>query len=216
MTPVTSVPSRGLSKKRHHRSIETRQKLIAAGLVEFAAHGFDATSTRTIAARAGVPSEALPYHFSAKEDLWRAAAERAFGDFHATFGTLLETTTGENAKERARRVLVEFVIFFAQRPELHRFMEHGAASACARLDWLITTHIRPMHKIFAAIINDLETAGVNVPTGREHLFYMFLGAATAPYALARDFEISQGVSPFDPDVIARHADAVITAFLPEL
>lgn len=215
MTIVTSSPIIDLSAKRHHRSIETRQKIIAASLVEFAAHGFDGTSTRTITARAGVPSAALPFHFAAKEDLWKAAAERAFGEFHTRFGTIMETTVHHPVRTKADTLLVELVVFFAQRPELYRFMANGS-NTCARLDWLLHTHVRPMHEMFDSLLEELEADGVKLPTHREHLFHMFLGAATAPYALARDFELHEGISPFDPEAVSRHARALIDAFLPDL
>ncbi|NMC49721.1 MAG: CerR family C-terminal domain-containing protein [Desulfovibrio sp.] len=53
----------------------TRQKLIDAGKRLFGLHGFEATSTRVLAAAAGVNLAAIPYHFGGKEGLYHAVAQ---------------------------------------------------------------------------------------------------------------------------------------------
>lgn len=52
----------------------TRQRLIEAGVRLFGLHGFEATSTRALAAEAGVNLGAIPYHFGGKEGLYHAVA----------------------------------------------------------------------------------------------------------------------------------------------
>ena len=47
-----------------------RRKLIEAGLAIFSAMGFDAASTRKLAAEAGVNIAAIPYYFGSKEGLF--------------------------------------------------------------------------------------------------------------------------------------------------
>ena len=53
----------------------TRRKLIEAGVRLFGLHGFEATSTRALAAAAGVNLGSILYHFGGKEGLYRAALE---------------------------------------------------------------------------------------------------------------------------------------------
>jgi TetR/AcrR family transcriptional regulator, regulator of cefoperazone and chloramphenicol sensitivity len=57
------------------RGDETRMRIIAAAVDLFGEHGFAATSTREIAARAGVNAPALQYYFENKEGVYRACAE---------------------------------------------------------------------------------------------------------------------------------------------
>lgn len=57
------------------RSLETRDALIAAATDAFAAHGFDAVSTREIAARASANQALINYHFGGKEGLYLAVFE---------------------------------------------------------------------------------------------------------------------------------------------
>ena len=50
--------------------VRNEQLILAAASEEFAANGFDATQTRDIAARAGVPKANLYYYFQTKENLY--------------------------------------------------------------------------------------------------------------------------------------------------
>ena len=57
------------------RSDATRAALVAAGLDLFGRRGFEATSTREIAAAAGVNLAAIAYHFGSKDGLRLACAD---------------------------------------------------------------------------------------------------------------------------------------------
>lgn len=56
------------------RGEETRLKIIQAAVELFGANGYERTSTREIAARAGVNAPALQYYFDGKEGLYLACA----------------------------------------------------------------------------------------------------------------------------------------------
>jgi TetR/AcrR family transcriptional regulator, regulator of cefoperazone and chloramphenicol sensitivity len=57
------------------RGEETRLRIIQAAVELFGAGGYERTSTREIAARAGVNAPALQYYFEGKEGLYLACAE---------------------------------------------------------------------------------------------------------------------------------------------
>src|ERR1700689_4995632 len=57
------------------RGEETRAALVAAALTLLGDKGFEATSTREIAAAAGVNVAMIAYHFGGKDGLRRACAE---------------------------------------------------------------------------------------------------------------------------------------------
>ena len=54
------------------RGADTRKRLIETAIEVFAIHGYDGTSTRLLAERAGVNLPAIQYHFGSKEGLYRA------------------------------------------------------------------------------------------------------------------------------------------------
>src|SRR5258706_14974402 len=77
-------------RRTQERGVQTRQALLDSALHEFAASGFEAASTRAIAARAGVRQGQLTYHFDSKDVLWRAAVDQLFGRFDHEFIAALE------------------------------------------------------------------------------------------------------------------------------
>jgi AcrR family transcriptional regulator len=62
-----------LARNTYRRSVETRLRILDAARELFARHGYAGTSTRALAALAGVNVATLRYHFGGKEALWRAA-----------------------------------------------------------------------------------------------------------------------------------------------
>lgn len=68
----------------------TRERLLDAGLELFGLHGYGGTSTRTLAARAGVNLGAIRYHFGGKEGLYRRVIERAVAEKGAEVGPCVQ------------------------------------------------------------------------------------------------------------------------------
>jgi len=70
--PRTKTRLRYDATSAYARGTETRERLIAAGLALFSERGFDAASTRDIAAAAGLNAPSLQYYFNNKEGLYLA------------------------------------------------------------------------------------------------------------------------------------------------
>ena len=64
-----------LRTKGSVRGEATRLRIVEAAIDLFGEHGYEHTSTRDIAARAGVNTPALQYYFENKEGVYRACAE---------------------------------------------------------------------------------------------------------------------------------------------
>src|SRR3989344_4920821 len=56
------------------RGLQARERMLHAALDQFGRHGFDGTTTRMIAAAAGMNLGAIPYYFGTKEELYVEAA----------------------------------------------------------------------------------------------------------------------------------------------
>ncbi|MEW2164852.1 TetR/AcrR family transcriptional regulator [Streptomyces sp. NPDC007084] len=76
----------------------SRERIIAAATALFADHGYDGTSTRRIAAEAGLNMATVAYHVGGKPDLYREvmlrahlAEQRVLADALGTFRTLAPT-----------------------------------------------------------------------------------------------------------------------------
>ena len=202
------------ARRPQQRSLETRERLVEAALHAFATHGFEGATTRDIARRAGVALAALPYHFTTKEALWRAAADRIFGLLGETFQTRLEGLDGVDLPARLRLLLRDFVRFAARHPELHRFMIQEGIRKSPRLAWLVEAHIRPIHDAVRAMLAVAQREGLAPPGRPEHLYYMLIGAASSVYALSAEFELITGRDPSDEALVAEHVAALEHLFFP--
>ena len=202
------------ARRPQQRSVETRDRLVEAALQEFAAHGFDGATTREIARRAGVALAALPYHFTTKEALWRAAADRIFALLSETFRARFSGLEGVDLTTRLRLILRDFVRFAAAHPELHRFMVQEGMRKSPRLAWLVETHVRPMYDAVRAMVEAAQREGM-APIGRpEHLHYMLIGAASSAYALSAEFELLTGEPANQEALVAEHVAALERMFFP--
>jgi TetR/AcrR family transcriptional regulator len=201
-------------RRPQQRSLDTRERLVDAALQEFATHGFDGATTREIARRAGVALAALPYHFTTKEALWRAAADRIFALLSETFRARFSGLEGVDLTTRLRLILRDFVRFAAAHPELHRFMVQEGMRKSPRLAWLVETHVRPMYDAVRAMVEAAQREGM-APIGRpEHLHYMLIGAASSAYALSAEFELLTGETANQEALVADHVAALERMFFP--
>ena len=105
--------------------------------------------------------------------------------------------------------------FAAAHPELHRFMLQEGAGENERLVWLVATHVRPTMQLMHELFAELEASGRTIPARPDHLFYMLIGAASTPYALAPEFELTSGEDPFAKEMVEAHAEAVLQLFFPK-
>ena len=74
MTTPKSSAKRQIPKTSRKRlsAVDRRDQLIHAAVELFSKHGFDGTTTKSIAAEAGVSEAILYHHFTTKEDLYPA------------------------------------------------------------------------------------------------------------------------------------------------
>ncbi len=70
-----ALSAKSLAPSGEARGAATRAALIRVGLDLFGARGFEAASTRAIAAAAGANVAAIAYHFGGKEGLRLACAD---------------------------------------------------------------------------------------------------------------------------------------------
>jgi AcrR family transcriptional regulator len=93
MTERSAPPSRAprhRAEASYARGEETRRRIVDVALRLFAEHGFEATTTRQIAAAAGVNAPALQYYFDNKEGVYRACAEYIAESSAAHFEPVIE------------------------------------------------------------------------------------------------------------------------------
>ncbi len=88
-----------------------KQALVDAAIKLFAANGFDATSTASIAQYAGVTEPLIHYHFKSKDGLFTHILEGTFAAYFNRFDALPEKTGSEFEKLQN---LIRFHFRFAE------------------------------------------------------------------------------------------------------
>jgi TetR/AcrR family transcriptional regulator len=187
----------------------TRQRILAAALDLFSELSFDGATTREIAARAGVTQPLLNYHFSSKDDLWRAAVDGLFAELNEALTSRAQGLRGVDELTVAKLLAREFVYFSASHPQLHRIITQECKTDGPRMDWLVERHIRPRYEQTVALFAHLVDAGHLPDIPAPHLYYILTGAGPTMFVLAPECRRLAGIDPQAPDVVEAHADAVI-------
>lgn len=207
-TAATAQP-----RRRQARSTATRTALLDAALGEFAAHGFEGASTRSIATAAGTHQPQINYHFESKDELWRAAVDHLFAQLDAAVGRhLRDSPSATDDRERFARGIQAFVRAAAELPELNRIMVQEATIDSDRLRWIVEEYTRPRFDTLIADWRTLRSAGVVPDIDEVVLYYSLVGAASLASVNAPEARLL-GYDTSSPEFINAHAHALVTLFL---
>lgn len=108
MTGNKLKPLRHSTEGGYVRGDETRQRIIEAAFEVFGERGFDAATTRQIAAYAGVNTPALQYYFENKEGLYVACAAWLADENLPYFQPLLEQIQSQVKQTPAQQCIELF------------------------------------------------------------------------------------------------------------
>lgn len=172
----------------------TRQSLINSALERFGARGYEAASTREIAAGADTNIGSIAYYFGGKEGLRRACAEYVVGMIR----TIAQAALGEGGDgsefarlspaearqrlEAAVRRLVRFVLIQPQARLIVRFMLREMANPSIALDIIYAGVMVPTHqrlcRLWAAATGenpDSENVRLTTLSMLGQIFYFRIG-----------------------------------------
>lgn len=214
MSDTNSSDTTRPARKQQQRSIVTQQKLLDAAIEAFSENGFKGTSTRDIAARAGVHHPLITYHFKNKDQLWRAAANRIFGEFTRSLLKSLEENENKNPKERMSVMIRVYIHYAKSQPALHRVMVQEASYPSPRLDWLIDTHLKPLFEASFGLWEELQRLGVAPPGNPALLFNMVRLSTGGLLALGNELKRSSNIDIESPQTLDEIAAMIVRIFLP--
>ncbi|MBT8102441.1 MAG: TetR/AcrR family transcriptional regulator [Gammaproteobacteria bacterium] len=214
MSQETNQGSSRPTRKQQLRSVVTQHKLLDAAIEAFSENGFKGTSTRDIAERAGVHHPLITYHFKNKERLWRAAADKVFGEFRASLATSLENNDDECPKKRMASLIRAYVYYARSQPALHKVLVQEASFPNPRLDWLVDTHLKPFFDATFTMIEELQHLGVAPAGNARLLFNMIRLSSGGLLALGNELKASSGIDTESGETLDEIADMIVHVFLP--
>lgn len=135
----------------------THRALVHAGLRLFGGQGFDATSTRALAALAETNISSIAYHFGGKHELRLACAD-AVADAIGQVAQMIPPGAADLNKVQAQRILrrltrriVTFLVTPAAADVVAFLLRELADPASPVLDRLYTGLIEPRHRALCAV-----------------------------------------------------------------
>jgi TetR/AcrR family transcriptional regulator len=207
-------------RRTQQRGIDTRRELLDAALCEFAAGGFEAASTRSIAMRAGVKQGQLTYHFETKDALWRATVDHLFERFDAEFTAATEAQPGvgdDDAVVLFESLIRALVRAVSRLPELNRIMVHEATTDSERLVWLVDRHVRSRFEQLGDLWRQVQAGGhTHLDADPVVIYYCLLGAASLLYVNAPEAAHLLGVADaaaVTDALVDAHADTLVAMLL---
>lgn len=191
VSPTTPKPNRG----------EARAAVIVAARLLFAEQGYRATTTRQIAAEAGVSHALLRYHFTSKEGLRDAVDEEVLGSFGRAFGTASdEGIESGTLAEAARAAALVFGADTERRRYLRRVLIDGDDRAAALLGRLLAGAEKEVERLL------VEPSTLSAED-RRWAAYQALFLILGPLLLEPSLEGVLGDDPFAPSTLAERSAA---------
>jgi AcrR family transcriptional regulator len=203
-----------LPRKQQQRSVLTKQKLLDAALEAFSENGYKGTSTRDIAARAGVHHPLITYHFSNKDRLWRSAVKYVFSDFIGALQKAQEEHATDCPKARFAAMIRIYVHYAASHPALHKMILQESSSPSDRLDWLSENFLGPLSEVSSGYIAELQEKGVTPPGNPALIYNMVRASSGGLIALALELRTTSNIELEDTADLDALADLIVTVFLP--
>jgi AcrR family transcriptional regulator len=153
------------------RGEATRLALIRAALDLFGAKGFEAASTRAVAAAAGANLASIAYHFGGKEGLRLACADHVVETVRSMLAPALAAAGAQPLSPAAARALLErvlaaFVGFLVVRPEaqsIARFVVREMFEPTEAFDRIYADAFAPMHERLCAVWATATGAPADAP-----------------------------------------------------
>jgi TetR/AcrR family transcriptional regulator len=197
------------AKRPAARKVPSVDRILDVAIALFSRNGFEGTSTTEIGLGAGVAQSVVLYHYSSKDELWRAAMDRLFERVHAEFRRDRNVLQDLSSIDRLKVWIRQLVFTSAAHPELGRVVMSEGAAGGPRLKWLISRHLGADYELYEMHFRRAMEEGAIRKYPTLPLTILVHAAASMLFNLNSLVEAVYGRSPFDDEVIADQADMVV-------
>lgn len=209
---IGARPARSPSTSRPRDREATREALMAAATELFASLGYDGATVHAIAARAGVNTAMINYHFAGKHGLYTEILRRDFG------WALTRLAELEREPRRADAKLARFVAIFGElhqrRPSLSAMMLREAMSGGRGVDPSLLPDFKRIYGAVEAIVGQGVAEGTFRDVNPLFMHHTVIGCLAFFFAARpmRDRMIAEGVVPVpppDPEAFVAHVQDLL-------
>ena len=190
-------------------AVPTKQRILDAAVEVFTRQGYAATTTRDVAAAAGVNIATLHYHHRSKEELFGTVAARAMKRFNAVFDEVHAASA--DVRDFLRRFVGAYTELLLEYPYLAGFIQHESERAPAQFMEYVD-FARWSREMDALVRADPEVrAGGEHFAG--HLVANMVGALIYPFLFKTTTMLEFGMSEESWEGFVRERKRVIVAMV---
>lgn len=157
------------------KGAKVRHKIGIAALDMFANDGFEGSSTRKIADRAGVSHSSLLHHFNSKISLWSYVVSGIVRQYQDFMASRIPHDPFEDPEKSLRAMVDALVDFSMHFPQLHKIMTIEGSQYNERMPWLIENQLRPHYEFVTKLISTLQQQGKVRKADPLRLYYAIIG-----------------------------------------
>lgn len=158
----TKTPTRrGRPRKKDLEDRDSTADLILrAALDHFSTRGFDATSTVSVATKAGVVQSVLHYHFKTKELLWQATIRDLVTRINKQFPLEIDISDDADIEDMLKRLIRRHMKVASVFPEMARIVIIEGSFDTERLAWLTEHYLRATFRNFGRVLEAAHKRGI--------------------------------------------------------
>ena len=194
--------------------LDTRSKLLKAAVSVFGKYGFAGSSVRKIAERAGVNHGSIKYHYSSKNELWRATIAYLYQNMEAAVFKNEAQWEKMTPREQLIDHIETYVRFNCSNPDCLRIVLHESITKGERYEWLADNFLRPFTDRAINRVALAQEQGLypsDIPA--LNLYHMNIAASRSMLFVAPELADQYGVDVFAEIEIQRHVDAMVKLFV---
>ena len=153
--------------KREEKNALSRQRILDAAMVEFAAKGYDAASLNTVCAANDISKGIIYHHFKDKDEIYLLCMAKCFTELTSYIEAALKDIEGPIEKRLAEYFDTR-LRFFAEQPDLLGIFLHAVLSPPAHLAAEIKEARRSFDALNISVLTGLLDSsplreGISVP-----------------------------------------------------
>lgn len=198
------------AKGKRRRGDDVRERILGAAVQCFSAFGFEGTSTRAVAEKAGLTHSLILYHFESKDQLWISTMEAVFGTFVGKLRTVIEESEGP-ADKALREFIAKFVRLAAAQPEINRIMTMEGGQDTERLRYVMDAHGKQLFNEFCSLMRRGQEEGTVRDCDPARMYFHIVASGESVFSKAPQYKQLTGRDAFSEQEILR-----TTAFLYDL